>query len=274
MRRSGEEIQFDENLLPEERELLAGDGSGGYTIQPTTNDVSDRGLIVIVRHGQTDYLMGNKEFSDWTIEDLSRAGEARVSETGALISELLANGYPIRVVSSPMARALHTARLIVDQLLLHRNANSGSTQDTIGAIDKRIDRQLRELDNFNILSFRKACNEAFGHTMTEDETQTVLFNDDLLQHVTKLTGDSISFLDSVERASAARKRIFDMLETAHSDPTPQHWILVTHDGLAGHVVREYLAPHTSLRRGSCIVIDRGGSRKLIRTNDPLLGGKE
>lgn len=56
------------------------------------------------------------QYQDWTLEDLTAAGVERVRETGAFIAERLPDAVNVHVLASPMARTLHTARLIVQAI--------------------------------------------------------------------------------------------------------------------------------------------------------------
>ncbi len=164
-----------------------------------------------------------------------------------------------------MARTLHTARLLKEQL-------SGSGRH----IERRIERRLCELDRFDMPRFKQAILEAYGRNMSEHELQDALFSDALLSQTAKLSETSAAFVQEFERAEAAKRRMMTLLDELHfstaSAAPGTCWLLVTHDGLAGHLVRDHYHPKTSLERGRFIALDRD-TRTLIGTNDPHLQAK-
>jgi broad specificity phosphatase PhoE len=231
-------------------------GSGGGT------------LVVIVRHGATHYAQGNRVFgmNDWDVSDLTDGGMKMVQQTAADISDMFAS-LGVRVVhlqSSPMARTLHTARLL----------SEGIEQPRVGSairLDRSIDSDLREIDHYDHDSFQKAAYEVFQRNLTELERQDVFFSDELRNHLDKLSTESREFVERYESGSAAKARMWGILDRLEQNPLPQDevWLLVSHDGLIGHLVKHHFGTRTSLQRG-CFVALELGSRKWVGTNDPAL----
>ncbi len=123
--------------------------------------------VVIMRHGRTNYLHGNKKFtsSENSPDDLIIDSLDTVKETGRAIS---LTGPIRRILSSPTARCLHTARVMREAAGLN-------------ALPIEIEEELREIDNYNRIKFLRAVNEIHGdHKKLSDlELSEIFVKDDL-----------------------------------------------------------------------------------------------
>lgn len=114
----------------------------------------------------------------------------------------------------------------------------------------------------------RAFREAYGEgALTEDEQQRIFFNDLLFEHEESLSRESREYLDDVEHASSAKKRLLDVMQTvAAEENTTDWWILVTHDGLVGHLVHQGGARESCYARRFCIFHANKSSRRTCRSN--------
>ncbi|MES0404086.1 MAG: phosphoglycerate mutase family protein, partial [Hyphomicrobium sp.] len=74
-------------------------------------------LIYLIRHGETQYNRQNR-FNGRTDSPLTEIGVSEAHRQGRVLSEVIEPGTALRIVSSPLGRAVHTAEIIRDQMLL------------------------------------------------------------------------------------------------------------------------------------------------------------
>lgn len=70
-------------------------------------------LIYLTRHGETQYNRENR-FNGRTDSPLTEIGVAEAHRQGRVLSEVIKPGSTLRIVSSPLGRAVHTAEIIRD----------------------------------------------------------------------------------------------------------------------------------------------------------------
>ncbi len=74
-------------------------------------------LIYLIRHGETQYNRQNR-FNGRTDSPLTEIGVSEAHRQGRVLSEVIEPGTALRIVSSPLGRAVHTAEIIRDQMPL------------------------------------------------------------------------------------------------------------------------------------------------------------
>ena len=74
-------------------------------------------LIYLIRHGETQYNRQNR-FNGRTDSPLTEIGVSEAHRQGRVLSEVIEAGNALRIVSSPLGRAVHTAEIIRDQMPL------------------------------------------------------------------------------------------------------------------------------------------------------------
>ncbi len=72
-------------------------------------------LIYLTRHGETQYNRQNR-FNGRTDSPLTELGVSEAHRQGRVLSEVLEPDSSLRIVSSPLGRAVHTAEIIRDQI--------------------------------------------------------------------------------------------------------------------------------------------------------------
>ena len=72
-------------------------------------------LIYLTRHGETQYNRQNR-FNGHTDSPLTDVGVAEAHRQGRVLKEVIERGSGLRIVSSPLGRAVHTAEIIRDQM--------------------------------------------------------------------------------------------------------------------------------------------------------------
>lgn len=72
-------------------------------------------LIYLTRHGETQYNRQNR-FNGRTDSPLTELGVSEAHRQGRVLSEVLEPDSSLRIVSSPLGRAMHTAEIIRDQI--------------------------------------------------------------------------------------------------------------------------------------------------------------
>ena len=72
-------------------------------------------LIYLTRHGETQYNRQNR-FNGRTDSPLTEIGVAEAHRQGRVLSEVIGPGSALRIISSPLGRAVHTAEIIRDQM--------------------------------------------------------------------------------------------------------------------------------------------------------------
>ncbi len=72
-------------------------------------------LIYLTRHGETQYNRQNR-FNGHTDSPLTELGVAEAHRQGRVLTEVVERGSGLRIVSSPLGRAVHTAEIIRDQV--------------------------------------------------------------------------------------------------------------------------------------------------------------
>ena len=78
-------------------------------------------LIYLTRHGETHYNRQNR-FNGRTDSPLTELGVAEAHRQGRVLSDEIELGNGLRIVSSPLGRAVHTAEIIRDQMRLAGHA--------------------------------------------------------------------------------------------------------------------------------------------------------
>ena len=74
-------------------------------------------LIFLIRHGETQYNRQNR-FNGRTDSPLTEIGVSEAHRQGRVLREVSEPGSDLRIVSSPLGRAVHTAEIIRDQMPL------------------------------------------------------------------------------------------------------------------------------------------------------------
>lgn len=72
-------------------------------------------LIYLTRHGETQYNRQNR-FNGRTDSPLTELGVSEAHRQGRVLGEVLEPDSSLRIVSSPLGRAMHTAEIIRDQI--------------------------------------------------------------------------------------------------------------------------------------------------------------
>ena len=72
-------------------------------------------LIYLTRHGETHYNRQNR-FNGRTDSPLTEVGVAEAHRQGRVLSKVIEPESGLRIVSSPLGRAVHTAEIIRDQM--------------------------------------------------------------------------------------------------------------------------------------------------------------
>jgi probable phosphoglycerate mutase len=72
-------------------------------------------LIYLTRHGETQYNRQNR-FNGRTDSPLTELGVSEAHRQGRVLGEVLEPDRSLRIVSSPLGRAVHTAEIIRDQI--------------------------------------------------------------------------------------------------------------------------------------------------------------
>ena len=78
-------------------------------------------LIYLTRHGETHYNRQNR-FNGSTDSPLTELGVAEAHRQGRVLSDEIELGSDLRIVSSPLGRAVHTAEIIRDQMRIASHA--------------------------------------------------------------------------------------------------------------------------------------------------------
>ena len=221
------------------------EGGGGRA------QVAPSRTVIVVRHGRTGYLYGNRKFASAAEapNDLLEVGLPTLLETGRAISK----HKPRRLLSSPTARTLHTSRVV-------REA-AGLPEMPI-----QLEEELREIDNYNRGRCLAALENLRGRPlkdMSDAELSQVFVSDELHDRVGELSPEHAAFVNTVETSAAAKVRAFGMLQRSEDGD-----VLVTHDGIACQFVRT-LADRNTLARGKYIVLQERGANEwsIVETND-------
>ena len=190
-----------------------------------------------------------------TAYDLTDRGIERLKLTAAEI----AKKYEIStVLSSPTARTLHTARIIMHAFNEHEHD-----------IQFKIENGLREIENYNRSVFERAVIEAFGYDKNREEYRLseIFFNDIMYDEDVqeKLSVESRRALDKFERSREASERIFALLSRLQGSE-----LLVTHDAVAAQLVERFSSnSRMSMKRGKFVALQNiDGVWKMIDSNDP------
>ncbi len=70
------------------------------------------GRILLMRHGHTEYRQGNTPVPVEDACDLTPRGMAEVSRSSLEIAEVLKDAEDVRIYTSPLGRAIHTAKIL------------------------------------------------------------------------------------------------------------------------------------------------------------------
>ncbi len=220
------------------------DGASAVVAPPRT--------VVVVRHGRTGYVQGNRKFASVAEapDDLLEVGLPTVAASAVGVARF----RPRRILSSPTARTIHTSRVLKE---------AGHLEADIG-----LEEELREIDNYNRARFLKAVEDMRGRSlkdMTDAELSHIFVSDELHKRVAQLTPENAAFVNSVESSKAAKERAFRVLQKSRDGD-----VLVTHDGIACQFVRSF-TPQITLTRGKYIVLqERDGVWSIIETNDEAI----
>lgn len=140
--------------------------------------------VVVLRHGRTHYVFGNQKFAspESAPDDLIEEALDTVKESGRAIGKKFIR----RILSSPTARCLHTARVARESAGL-------------SSLPIEIEDELREIDGYNRQKFLKCVREAHGDDkkLSDLELSQIFVSDDLHnQRGDKFTKESTDFLVS------------------------------------------------------------------------------
>lgn len=209
-----------------------------------------------MRHGRTGYAHGNARFDscETAPDDLVPSG---VDDVLASARELRALGIAVtRIRSSPMARCLHTARLMRSQLP--------------GNLVVSVEDALREVDCYDRAAFVRAAGQVRGNgsqttpVLHDEELTEIFFTDELHRKTEVLDEEARAFVKSLESCQTLSQRMLGLLDSGALGDCE---LLVTHDGLASQLLRGSSNDMT-VRRGKFIVVrHHGTSWRVVGTND-------
>lgn len=215
-------------------------------------------VVVVVRHGETRYLDGNKVGASLSSAfDLTDRGIENVQQTARALSEL---GVSMRkFVSSPMSRTLHTTRVLM-QTLGHEIDETKETQFVV-------EEALREVRGWDLQSFLRCLTEITGRNEFEERERHELYNEEVIfkpEHQARLSEPSLQFTAGLERNEQLMERALRLLNSLNGGE-----VLVTHDGVVQQFLKAFECEKTSLARGKFIVLreTEQGKWKIEQTNN-------
>jgi broad specificity phosphatase PhoE len=242
--------------------------------------------ITLFRHGQSTYVQGNVPCDVSAANDLCAKSlrddevmcdriERAVEEVRASAKRLATSldpAEPVTIISSPVGRTLHTARIVSEVLTQH-----GFTVKPI-----QTDAGLTEVANFSWDLFEPLINggdveyegEKFtidkAHTNPHDLAYPQYFMDDNAHHIQTAAKEAwpeaySHRISSFERFGAVTDRFLNkMSELANNDGGS--FILVSHDCAAMYLANHYTkGRQKGLVPGTYISIERRDDGRLVVT---------
>lgn len=246
---------------------------------------------VIFRHGQSTYRQGNDERDEHEAHDLcattdcegvdipSRIGRAcaQVRTNTMVVASLLNTGVPIKILSSPTGRTMHTGKIIKSELLYQ-----GFTVDTILPV-----RALGEMHNFSwdlfgplvwggVVSY--SCDDglvSFRVLQEETNPSRLVCQDYFMTDAAHLIPTRITsrwpesyrqLLENLERFTAVTARALSYIKDVLVTTSEHHVIFVTHDGIVLPLVKGFTyGAQRGLDPGSFLTLARHEKGHLIVT---------
>ncbi len=79
-------------------------------------NIGSNGITILMRHGYTDYTQGNVPVAIEDANDLNAKGIEAVNCSSREIAEILQDSERVTIYTSPMGRAIHTAKILKQHL--------------------------------------------------------------------------------------------------------------------------------------------------------------
>lgn len=182
---------------------------------------SSKGITILMRHGYTDYKQGNVPVSIDEANDLNEKGIEAVERSSHEIAEILQDSKLVTLYTSPMGRAIHTAKILKQ----HLEARIPEVR-LISAVE------LQEVHNFSWALFYESvlCSgvEA-GKQPTDHWFALDPFREKTPELLRTLPEHLRAFIQNVETADEAQIRMRGFLRA--TEEVAGDKVYVTHDGL-------------------------------------------
>jgi len=227
--------------------------------------------IVIFRHGNTKYLQGNKHETMKTACDLWHPDfanqvegqtfeEDRIRKNTDTLASLLNASKPMKIISSPTGRGIHTSKCISDALV-----KMGWEMRPIEINNDLIECKNFSLDMYEPMVFGgevrlngNVCvvDKNLSNPRNLDEPD-YFFHDELHRVRTeiKLPSWYANRLSQFETSTSCKSRMDQAIKLVKSDESCDQFILTTHAGLAAWPVRFCSNDRVKdLKRGSWMAI--------------------
>jgi len=210
------------------------------------------GITILMRHGYTDYKQGNVPVAIDEANDLNEKGVAAVTASAKDIREILKDSSKVTIYTSPMGRAIHTAKIV--QGILSEGVKDVSLVSAI---------ELQEVYNFNWPLFKEAVLASGLEMATSEHTDKWFalnpFREKSPERLERLPAHLRDFVKNVENVEEARKRLLDFVESKANEPGDK--IYVSHDGLLCGLLKELSGDQlfTCTRSHYCEIIPAGNA---------------